>query len=112
MRLTDKLARNETEMNFMKKNISKFDKEQKHFQLYLDKVVPFKFFSMIMNMMQTVLTKDEDLVNLNLYEIEQKSRFEDLLNLKQRQFEKDDPDYVEKPDKPLYVVSSKSDEYL
>ena len=59
----------------MKKTISKFDKEQRHLQLYLDKLVPFKVYSMMINMMQRVVTSDQDIQNLGAYESEQRSRF-------------------------------------
>ena len=55
--------------------------------------MPFKVYSMMINMMQRVVTSDQDIQNLGAYESEQRSRFQEILNLKQKVFEKDDPEY-------------------
>lgn len=74
--------------------------------------MPFKVYSMMINMMQRVVTNDQDIQNLGAYESEQRSRFQEILNLKQKVFEKDDPEYKDQPEKPLLVVRSFKDEYL
>lgn len=65
----------------MRKQVSVISSEQANFNVYLNKILPMKNYSAMVNMMHIVLNNKEDLANLKEYENMIKNKLVDLFNL-------------------------------
>ena len=79
--MMEKQGNQNQEIAFMRKQVGIISADQANVNTYLNKILPMKNYSAMVNMMHIVLNNKDDLANLKDYESMIKNKMIDLFNL-------------------------------